>query len=252
MDFNTFYHDMLRQEKSTAMSYLLLHLLKSTQPGEAAGASAVEQQVNVYLTKLLLSIADPRHIEQTNKFISVNDVDVASMINASTDTSLKYLIYKSNADHLLTLTGLFNDAQRAAPEWLGSMSMDTLIGRGKTYYGFAAAYQKQIHRKVTAVMEVLERLSEAFEHYTEVLQHLSKAYFNFLQSIPPKEMNEFMEQVSKVEEAFKLKELQDQFLDLYSLWLKSPNEELLDKIKALAQRIQEKDPDFKFTPPTHG
>ena len=249
MNHDSFYHDLEKNERTTALSYLMLHLLKSAAKSDS-GTSALDQEVNVYLAHLLLSIGNPNHLEETKKFISTNDADVASMITGSTDLSLKYLIYKSNADHLLTLTGLFSDP-KLEKEWMGGMSVDTMIGRGKAYYGFAAAYIKQIHRRITAVMEVLERLSAEFERYSEILQNLSRAYFHLAQNVSPKEMKEFMEQVSRIEEELKLRELQDDFLDLYSLWLKTKDQELLRKVEALAQKIQKKDPSFKFTPPQH-
>lgn len=248
-DFNVFYHDLEKNEKSTALAYLLLRLLKSSETADGE-STALDQEVNVYLAHLLLSMANPRHLEQTNKFISTNDSEVASMVTESTDASLKYLIYKSNADHLLTLTSLFREA-KPNKEWVGGVSMDALVGRGKTYYGFAAAYIRQIHRKVTAVMEVMEKLSGEFERYSLILQNLSSSYFNFASGMAREEMKEFMEQVSRIEDEIKLKELQDQFLDTYSLWLKSRDEELLKQIEALAQKIQKQDPTFKFTPPQH-
>ncbi len=249
MHSDSFYHDLEKNERMTALSYLMLHLLKSgAKPNDQT--SALDQEVNVYLANLLLSIGNPTHLEETKKFISTNDMDVASMITGSTDLSLKYLIYKSNADHLLTLTGIFSEPG-IEKDLKGSLSMDTLIGRGKTYYGFAAAYVRQIHRKVTAVMEILEKLSEDFERYSEILQNLSHAYFHLSQNVSTKEMKEFMEQVSRIDEELKLRELQDEFLDLYSLWLKSKDLELLKKVEALAQKIQKKDPTFKFTPPQH-
>ena len=249
MDSDIFYHDLEKNERTTAFGYLMLHLLKITAKSDDQ-TTLLDQEVNVYLANLLLSIGNPAHLEETKKFISTNDTDVASMITGSTDLSLKYLIYKSNADHLLTLTGIFSDTKPEG-EWIGNVSMDTLIGRGKAYYGFAAVYFKQIHRKVTAVMEVLEKLSADFERYSEMLQSLSRAYFHLSQNASSKEMKEFMEQVSRIEEELKLRDLQDEFLDLYSLWLKSKDQELLKKVEALAQKIQKKDPAFKFTPPEH-
>ena len=249
MDHDVFYHDMEKNEKTTALGYLLLHLLKTSvkQDGQS---SVLDQEVNVYLAQLLLSIANPHHLEETKKFISTNDTEVAAMITGSTDLSLKYLIYKSNADHLLTLTGIFHEP-KSDKEWLGNVSIDALIGRGKTYYGFAATYIQQIQRKVTAITEVLNRLSADFERYSEILQKLSQAYFHLSKNVSSKEMNEFMEQVSRIEEELKLRDLQDEFLDLYSLWLKTKDQELLKKVEALAQKIQKKDPAFKFTPPQH-
>ncbi len=252
MDWSTPYHDLEKKEQSPALSFLLLHLLKAggSHAKVADETTALDQEVNVYLAHLLLSIANPQHIEQTTPFISTNDLDVASMITETSDLASKYKIYKLNADHLLTLTGVFLDTH-AEKDWLGSVSRDTLIGRGKTYYGFAAVYVKQIHRKVTAVMEVLAKLSEDFEKYTSILQDLSRAYFHLMQNISPKEMKEFMEQVSRIEKQIKLKELQDEFLDLYSQWLKNRDPELLKQVESLAQHIKQHDPAFKFTMPDH-
>ena len=249
MDFNSFYHDMEKNEKTTALSYLMLHLLKSAQRPDSQ-STILDQEVNIYLLQLLSSIANPRHMEETKKFISVNDFDVASMVNESTDVALKYLIYKSNADHLLTLTGIFHDP-KPDKDWVGNVSLDTLIGRGKTYYGFAATYNKQIHRKVTAVMEVLERLSEEFERYTRILQNLSSSYFHLIQTVSTKEMTELMEQVSRIKKEIDLKEIQDEFLDVYSQWLKNRDEQSLKRLEVLAGKIQKSDPSFKFTPPEH-
>ncbi len=249
MDWSTPYHDIEKKQQTTVLSYLLLHLLKSgAKPDDQT--SVLDQEVNVYLAHLLLSIANPHHLEETRQFVSTNDIDVASMVTHNSDAASKFKIYKLNADHLLTLTGVFHDP-KLGKDWIGPISTDALIGRGKTYYGFAAIYAKQIHRKVTAVMEVLEKLSEDFERYTRILQDLSSTYFHMMQSISPKEMTEFMEQVSRIEKEIKMKELQDEFLDLYSQWLKTQDAGLLEQVKTLASKIQKKDPSFKFTLPDH-
>src|SRR5438093_969215 len=99
------------------------------------------EDVNVYLAHLLHSFINPEYVEQSKRFLSKYDTDVFRRMSSSSDSRLKYLIYKTNADFLLISIGIFdNPMGPAAPRAKAQPSEEAYIGRGKTYYHFAYSY----------------------------------------------------------------------------------------------------------------
>jgi|GEM_PF-1673304 len=64
--------------------------------------------------------------------------------------------------------------------------------------------------------------------------------------LPSNEWFEFLREFKEYEKKHSLKEKEDAFLDVYSLWLKTHNEKLKEKIIKLANEIQSLDPTIKF------
>ncbi|MCM8799054.1 MAG: hypothetical protein NC821_06340 [Candidatus Omnitrophica bacterium] len=64
--------------------------------------------------------------------------------------------------------------------------------------------------------------------------------------LPLNEWFEFLRQFREYEAKHSLKEKEDVLLDVYSLWLKTHNEKLKEKIVKLAEEIKQIDPNIKL------
>jgi len=102
-------------------------------------------------------------------------------------------------------------------------------------------------RKATAITEVLEKLSKGFEQYVQILSHMRGEYFNILERLSSGDVYHLERSIDRFESNRELHALQDQFLDLYSEYVKSKKPELKERLRELVRQIQKIDESFRFT-----
>ncbi|MBI4720551.1 MAG: hypothetical protein HY770_04905 [Chitinivibrionia bacterium] len=208
-----------------------------------------DEDVNMYLGYLLTSFMKPEYHRMARKYLSKYDSDLFERVRNSSDVRLKYTIYKTNADFLLISIGIFKESLLGGP---GSIplyrnSEEAHMGRGKTYYQFAYSYSQSMFRKPAAISDVLEKLSRGFEQYVEVLSHMRGEYFNILDRLSDGEVYHMERSIDAFTQNEELKRLQDQFLDLYSEYLKSGDPRSKAKLKELVRTIRGLDESFHFS-----
>ena len=230
-------------------------LYSRMETGLVSNQDYYDEDVNVYLAHLLHSFINPDYVEQSKRYLSKYDADVFKRLSQSTDARLKYAIYKTNADFLLVSIGIFDNplAPTATPARnKPAPSEEAYIGRGKTYYHFAYTYSQQVHRKNQGVSEVLEKLSVGFEKYIKILSHMRGEYLDLAQRFSDGEVYHLERSVNESARQDRIKEKQDQLLELYSEWQKRPSTEIEEDVKRLVGEIQELAPSFRFSLPPVG
>ena len=229
------------------MNCLLYSRLESGNP---SNQTYYDEDVNVYLANLLTSFMNPEHHERTKKYLSRYDSDLFDKVQRSSDVRLKYTIYKTNADFLLISIGIFRNPDGSRPGAKDAFMKDNeevYMGRAKAYYQFAYSYSQSMFRKATAISEVLEKLSRGFEQYVDILSYMRGEYFNILERLSSGDVYHLERAIDRAESDRELRELQDQFLDLYSDYMKSKQPELKEQLRELARKIQKLDESFRFT-----
>jgi len=229
------------------MNCLLYSRLESGNP---SNQTYYDEDVNVYLANLLTSFMNPDYHERTRKFLSRYDSDLFEKIRNSPDVRLKYTIYKTNADFLLISIGIFRNPDVSRPGSKDAFMKDNeevYVGRAKAYYQFAYSYSQAMFRKATAISEVLEKLSRGFEQYVQILSHMRGEYFNILERLSSGDVYHLERSIDRIESDRELRALQDEFLDLYSSYMKAKDPELREKLRELAKKIQRLDDSFRFT-----
>ncbi len=168
----------------------------------------------------------------------------------SSDVRLKYTIYKTNADFLLISIGIFRNPDGLRPGSKDALMKDNeevYVGRAKAYYQFAYSYSQAMFRKATAISEVLEKLSKGFEQYVEILSFMRGEYFNILDRLSSGDVYHLERSVDRFQTGRELRALQDQFLDMYSEYIKNKTPELKEQLRELVKKIQKLDETFHFT-----
>jgi Skp family chaperone for outer membrane proteins len=123
---------------------------------------------------------------------------------------------------------------------------EVYVGRAKAYYQFAYSYSQEVFRKATAMTDVLEKLSKGFEQYVKILSYMRGEYFNILDRLGTGDVYHLERSIDRFVSDEELKALQNQFLDLYSNYMKTRDARLRDELRALAKRIQRIDETFRF------
>ncbi len=238
MEEELFYYNLKKKEKEAVLGFIVSALLKSRRhAGLESNKGFFDEDVNVYLAHLLLAYTDPGYCHSCQRYISLNDLDVFKMIEDVEDSCLRYFVYKVNADNLLLSLGIFQNLKDIK---------DKSIGRAKTYYELAASYNKEIYRKITAVSEVLGKLSTWFERYLAILTETRREYFNILEYVSDPEISSLIHELEEYEKECLLHKKYDEFLDAYSAWLRDKKEETRHNLERIAKELKEIDTGFHF------
>ena len=136
-----------------------------------------DEDVNVYVAGLLISLFDPARGERESRYVRATELGVHELVGESEDRAFKFMAYRVNADHILTRMGLFDFLRE------DSYGIESEVLRGKRYYAFAAGYLSEIDRRRSALLDVMEKLSIRFEQYYEILSALTRNYLEFAQRI---------------------------------------------------------------------
>ena len=145
-----------------------------------------DEDVNQYITLTMAELANPQSLSLINKYLVSLESDIGQEAINFDDRAKKYLAYKVNADFLLLNLGLLN------PD--SNLLGDAYFDKGETYYYSAATRLKAIKGGRSGLSDVMEKLSERFGKYVEILRAMKNRhenYFSFHVRIPDAEMKRF-------------------------------------------------------------
>lgn len=236
---------MDKQERDTAIRFLLGSILRSREDAEIGQEiEEFDEDVNIYLAHLLFAIALPEYRELAEPYLSNDSSDVLRWVEATEDRTIRYFIFKVNADHLLIHLSIFDDLAREPRQGLFRRSEKHFAELGRLYYEQACRYHTRIYRKQTGIGEVLQKLSRHFPLYWELLKFVRRDYFHFITRFRDQAFEQFMQQLSHYEKESEKRIKLDRFLDLYSAWLKTKHPELEQKARQTLEELRKFDPDF--------
>lgn len=246
MRHQPFYFNLHDEKKESALGFLVESVLKSRlKLGLSEDPKHADEDVTMYLAFLLLEASYPAYTETIRQYTSLRNIDVFKMIEGSQDNYFKYLVYKTNADHLLLLLSIFQNlgSEGRGERAFFDKSQSSYEGYATTYYQFASDYNRLLHRKVTALGIILTKLSQSFLVYEQVLMNVRSAYLQFFKT---KEecFAQFLKGLDGLEEMLYLREKQDLFLDTYSAYLKTKDERLKEKLFEIGKELKRLDPSF--------
>jgi hypothetical protein len=150
-----------------------------------------DEDVNQYITLTLADLANPQTLPLLNKYLVSLESDIGQEAVSFDDRAKEYLAYKINADFLLLNLGLFN------PD--SNLLGDAYFDKGETYYYSAASSLKAIKGGRSGLSDVMEKLSDRFGKYVEILRAMKNRhenYFSFHVRIPGTEMKRFEHELS--------------------------------------------------------
>jgi hypothetical protein len=206
-----------------------------------------DEDVNVYLASLLTSLIHPGSSGNA-RYIASSDAAIFEAAEAARCPREKYLLYRSNADHILVSLGIFKNPRSRRADSVPHFALATrgYIGRGKTYYALARSYATQASRANTAISEVLGKLSLGFERYLSVLSLMGGEHLNIFRQISDGEIFHLENASRSFERRAELKRRYDRFLDIYSGYLRKKSPGAKRALITAAREIRAIDPAFKF------
>lgn len=230
--------------------FVLDSLLRSRiECGFESNSTRHDEEVNVYLVGLLSRLVSSPGVGELAR---ERDVDVFEQVRTSTDPRFKAEVYRANADHLLVSSSLFVDTpyvDREGRRDFHDVARDR-IGRGKTYYRFAADFQSRAPAHSAVFARVLEILSEDFERYVNVLFHMRGEYFHLFERLQDHQLRALGERSDEeVAADSPVVTLRDDFLDAYWSWHQQPDAANRVRLETCVKRLKAADPSFRFDTP---
>lgn len=239
------YFDIDKSERDSAIRYLLSAILRSR--GETQHNRMVEEfdeDVNVYLAHLLLAVALPEYHELAQPYLSHESSDVLRWTKATEDRTIRYFIFKVNADHLLIHLSVFEDLADRNRRSLFRTSEKHFAELARLYYEQACSYHSRIYRKKTGIGDVLEKLARHFDVYSEILKTVRRDYLHFVTRFRDHAFDRFMEDFNHYEHESKKRVQIDHFLDLYSQWMRSKDPALQSQLEQVLRELRQWEPEF--------
>jgi hypothetical protein len=234
------------QEAYFFMMNALLH--SRMEAGFPSNDDCFDEDVNVYLAGLLASLVHPRGGRDGARGMSPGDASLFEAAGAAALTREKYDLYRRAGDSLLVSLGIFKNARAKRPDSVPHLSLSDAahIGRGKAYYAIARAYAAQIHRRNTAIGDVLGKLSDNSERYLGVLSLMGGEHLNIFKQLSQGELFHLESAPRPAERSAELAARYDRFLDLYSTYLRGKSARTKEALAAAAEEIRAMDPSFEF------
>lgn len=230
--------------------YFMIHALLSSriESGLSDDDGPPEEDVNVYISHLLCDFLKPAYHERTNQYVSCFDTSVFEQVRNTTNTRVKYTVYKANADHILMMSGLFQNSEGGAPHAIAEplrLSEESHLGRGKTYYDFACTYSQSLFGSRSGITGVLGKLSSRFERYVRLLAHMRVDYLNLIDRMSAGALFHLQRELA----SGTLDTLRNEFLDAFRAWQASPTPDHRARLRDVAAQLHEADPSFEFEIP---
>ena len=239
------YFDIDKQERDSAIRFLLSAILRSrTDLKVDRVVEEFDEDVNVYLAHLLFAIALPEYHELAEPYLSTESSEVLRWVKATEDRTIRYFIFKVNADHILMHLAVFEDLTSKPWRKIFRSSERHFVELGRLYYEQASSYHERIYRKKTGVGDVLHKIARYFDVYSELLRTVRRDYFHFVTRFRDQAFDRFTEEMNRYEQEATKRARMDHFLDLYSEWLKTKAPHLKPEVDRALMDVRRFDPDF--------
>jgi hypothetical protein len=241
------YFDISKQERDSAIRYLLGSIIKSRKDNNfPSNYYTFDEDVNVYMAHLLFAVSLPEYHEMAEPYLSLDTSDILRWVRATEDRTIRYFIFKVNADHILIHTAIFDDLLHQQDKKMMRRTQKHFRELAQLYYDQAAQYHQRIYRKQTGVGEVLQKMARYFENYQTLLKHVRRDYFGFMNSFRDQAFNTFMNEMGSYEKDTEKQRKLDEFLDVYGRWLETRDAELEIEIQKRASELKRLDSQFTF------
>jgi len=242
------YFDMTANERDSALRFLLSAIIKTKEEHpQLVRKQTVDEDVNVYLAHLMFAIALPEYHEMADPYLSKHSSDIMEWVKSTEDRTVRYFIYKVNADHLLMHTSLFQDlAKTSKRKAIFGASDEHYQALAAQYYSEAAKYHQQMNRKKTGIAFVLEKMAGDFKYYQRIIEFVREDYFTFVQTFREKHFNNLVTEINLYEKENFYDKKMDEFLSAFYEWNEAQNDAMKAKVAQLAADLRRMNPEFKF------
>ena len=236
-------------ESGSVEEFLLRCLLGARDESNLpSNAPVFDEDVNVYVVGLLGRFLSAEYHDEARRYCYPTDLDLAREIEAQDDERFCYRAYRTNADQLFLGVGLFChlEGHGVSVDPVFGRSPEELSGRGSTYYNLASSSLRRLRRRSTGPELAMNKLAARFDDYTAILRRVRTSYFHLTSSISE---GSLFHLGRPGETAEGQTELWDRFLDAWSEWKRTHEDDALTRLCEATETLRQADPSFSFELP---
>jgi hypothetical protein len=237
------------EDRGSVEEFLLRCLIgardESNLPSNHTG---FDEDVNVYVVGLLGRFLSAEYHDEARRYCYPTDLDLAREIEAQDDERFCYRAYRTNADQLFLGVGLFShvEGHGVSTDPVFGRSPEELSGRGSTYYNLASSSLRRLRRRSTGPELAMNKLAARFDEYTAILKRVRTSYFHLTCHIS----DGALFHLARPEETSEGRaELWDRFLDAWSEWKRTGEDDALARLCDATELLHQIDPSFSFELP---
>ncbi len=217
------YVDLKCGEREPMFFFLLNAYLQSRI--ETGNESDGDEEVNVYMARLLQSLVDGRFYVDNAGYLAASPLDVAGKAEQATTTRGKVSIYRTNADCRLMEFGLFSGCGGYVSLYRQAMTpqpAETYLKQAEQFYAWAALLCSRMPTRYRGLSLTLYKLAEGFDAYRHVLRHMAGNHLGLLYRLSPGQLWH-LERAANAAALPAIKEQAlDRMLDAYNRWVAEP------------------------------
>jgi hypothetical protein len=213
-----------------------------------SNSSGFDEDVNVYVVGLLGRFLSAEYHDEARRYCYPTDLDLAREIEAQDDERFCYRAYRTNADQLFLGVGLFShvEGHGVSTDPIFGRSPEELCGRGSTYYSLASSSLRRLRRRSTGPEQAMNKLSARFDDYTTILKRVRTSYFHLTCRIGEGALFHLARPGERAEGRA---EQWDRFLDAWSEWKRTGEDDARARLCDTAELLRQTDPSFSFELP---
>jgi hypothetical protein len=223
MRYETQYIDVDNQERETLFFFMFNAFLQARI--DTDNESDADEDVNLYMAHLLHSVVDGRFYGRGAESLASSPVDLYEKVNLEETPRHKMRVYRTNADHRLIAFGLFDgDGDRRSFYRQACTNPDPL-GEAQQYYSWAALFGKRLPSQYGGLAQALEKLSERFDTYREVIGHMRAEYFGLIHRLSDGEVFHLEREAHEAAMPVLRDQALEVVLEIYAQWQAEPTAE---------------------------
>ena len=209
----------------------------------------------MYISSLMAAFKNPARAEHLKPYLTEADLSVFRRLEMTSDARVKYMIYRTPDDLLVTTVGFFENDDSGSyakgPEYTNGKQGQ--MGRAETHFRFAFTYTHMVTNPEEAIAGALKELTLGFDKYATIVSYLEGERYDLEKRFKDAELYVLDRSAEESLRKLKLKIKQDEFLDAYLKWKKTSemrpgSEELRNRVELLAAELRQLDPSFSFNP----
>jgi|GEM_PF-1831576 len=241
------YHDIKDgPQKSTAFYFLenVLHARIALNLG--TGLHNYDEEVNIYIAYLLMSLMTSDAFIKTKPYISAYDDDVRRYLEIHPDMRSQYTVYRENADF-----GLISDSVFLGVEHAGSYHGRVLAGcddgpRIALYYELAASALAHLTCANATLVHVLASIADNYDDVARLLRTVAADYFDFMEKLSDGEIFHLEREASAPAIKTAYEQRLDEFLKAYYDYTNTPSEQGRQQVLAIVAELKKLNAGFRF------
>jgi hypothetical protein len=211
-----------------------------------SGRHELDQEVNVYISGLLNSLASSNSFIRQKEYLSAFDADIRHYIENHPGIRNEYEVYRDNADFGLIVHGVFLGYEHKGSYQHLVMPGEDQQGRISFYYKLAASALSHLQGTHGALVAVFMALAEEMPEIVQILRRAAGYYFDLMERFSEGSFYHLERELDEMNTNKRYGEKLDEFLKAYSEYKAAPTEERKEALLVLAGELSLMNEKFKF------